>query len=32
MNTHSLFIENSRIHAVKILQKITGKEIHQPNY
>ncbi len=32
MNTHSLFIENSRIHAVKIMQKITGKAIYQPNY
>jgi thioredoxin reductase (NADPH) len=25
MNTHSLFIENSRIHAEKIIQKIIGK-------
>lgn len=25
MNTHSLFIENSRVHAVKIMEKITGK-------
>ncbi len=32
MNTHSLFIENSRIHATKILQKITGKVIHNTNY
>ncbi|MEA5258295.1 YpdA family putative bacillithiol disulfide reductase [Arcicella aquatica] len=32
MNTHSLFIENSRIHATKILQKITGKVIHNANY
>lgn len=27
MNTHSLFIENSRIHAVKIIEKITGKSV-----
>lgn len=32
MNTHSLFIENSRIHATKILQKITGKIIQNSNY
>jgi thioredoxin reductase (NADPH) len=25
MDTHTLFIENSRIHAVKIIEKITGK-------
>jgi thioredoxin reductase (NADPH) len=27
MNTHSLFIENSRIHAVKIIEKITEKSV-----
>jgi thioredoxin reductase (NADPH) len=27
MNTHSLFIENSRIHAVKIIEKIIGKSV-----
>jgi thioredoxin reductase (NADPH) len=27
MNTHALFIENSRIHAVKIIEKITGKAV-----
>jgi thioredoxin reductase (NADPH) len=27
MDTHSLFIENSRIHAVKIIEKITGKSV-----
>lgn len=27
MNTHSLFIENSRVHATKIIQKITGKTL-----
>lgn len=27
MNTHSLFIENSRVHATKIIQKITGKVV-----
>ena len=27
MNTHSLFIENSRIHAVKIIEKIMGKSV-----
>ena len=29
MNTHTLFIENSRVHAVKILEDIKSKE--QPN-
>ena len=28
MNTHSLFIENSRIHAIKIIEKITGKPVN----
>ncbi len=28
MNTHSLFIENSRIHAIKIIEKITGKSVN----
>lgn len=28
MNTHSLFIENSRIHAIKIIEKITGKAVN----
>jgi thioredoxin reductase (NADPH) len=28
MNTHSLFIENSRIHAVKIIEKIIGKSVN----
>ena len=27
MNTHSLFIENSRIHAIKIIEKIIGKPV-----
>ncbi|MES2517691.1 MAG: YpdA family putative bacillithiol disulfide reductase [Bacteroidota bacterium] len=27
MNTHSLFIENSRVHAVKIIKKITEKSV-----
>jgi thioredoxin reductase (NADPH) len=27
MDTHTLFIENSRIHAVKIIEKITGKSV-----
>jgi thioredoxin reductase (NADPH) len=27
MNTHSLFIENSRIHALKIIEKITEKSV-----
>lgn len=28
MNTHSLFIENSRIHAVKIIEKIKEKSVY----
>jgi thioredoxin reductase (NADPH) len=28
MNTHSLFIENSRIHAVKIIEKIIEKSVY----
>lgn len=28
MNTHSLFIENSRIHAIKIIERITGKSVN----
>ena len=28
MNTHSLFIENSRIHAIKIIEKITEKPVN----
>jgi len=31
MNTHALFIENSRIHAVKIIEKITGKSVSLPD-
>jgi thioredoxin reductase (NADPH) len=31
MNTHSLFIENSRIHAVKIIEKITEKSVSLRN-
>jgi thioredoxin reductase (NADPH) len=27
MDTHTLFIENSRVHAVKIIEKITGKSV-----
>ena len=27
MNTHALFIENSRIHAVKIIEKIMEKSV-----
>ena len=27
MNTHSLFIENSRVHAVKIIEKIMEKSV-----